>query len=92
MVGGLGTIAGLIAGYATAHQLYYVPPPDPQPIYPFIPPVAAIAFAERRPRFGVVGIIASTVAAFLLMFALTAAAYSSGDHSVIMYGAWCRDG
>lgn len=90
IVGGVGTIAAMIAGYATAHSIYYERYVDPG-TYPYMAPLAALGLARGRSWRPIVGIAASMTAAFVLMFAITAAGYSKDPPPAIMYSVWHRD-
>jgi len=87
IAGGVGTIAAMIAGYLTAIHFFNDSHMGVSDSYPFIPPMAAISAAGSRPKLGVVGIVAVVCAAFVMMFVLTAAAYTS-TRTVTFYGVW----
>lgn len=90
LAGGVGTVAAMIAGFLTAIHLFNESNIGNTDSYPFIPPMAAIsAAAQSRPKLGVVGIVAVVCAAFVMMFVLTAAAYTT-TRTVTLYGVWHR--
>jgi len=89
LAGGAAVISGLVAGYVSAHALYYEPPLT-DGTYPFVAPLAALGAASHRSRLGIAGVVASVAAAFTLMFVLTAAAYAPHE-TAIRYGVVTRD-
>jgi len=86
VLGALGTVLAMIAGYASAHIMFYEPSTDGG-TYPYVVPLALAGATGYRPRNTVIGIAAAMVTGFVLMFAVTAAAYSK-DPAVIMYNVW----
>jgi hypothetical protein len=87
-IGSVGAIASMVAGYMTARNLYYEAPVDDGGYYPFIPPLAAAGLYGAKSKYSVLGIGVGMITAFVLMFALTAAAYTPADRPAIMYGTW----
>lgn len=87
--GGVGTIAAMVAGYATAHSLYY-DPGDDLGMYPYAAPLAVAGLAGDRSRRSIIGIAASMTAAFVLMFTITALGYTREPPPAIMYSVWHR--
>lgn len=84
------TIFAMFAGYATAASMYYEPYTQ-EGIYPFTASLASVGVAARSSRRSLIGVAAAMVTGFVLMFAVTAAAYNK-DPSVIRYNVWGRSG
>lgn len=92
LLGGVGTVAAVIAGFVAARSLYdELPDNYTSGTYPFIPLMAAVGVVPRARRVTVVGAVASIVTGFVVMFLITAAPHFMEPSPVPMYGVLSRD-
>lgn len=89
ILGSTATILAMFAGFATAHSMYYEPYTSGGS-YPYMASLASIGVATHSSRRSLIGVAAAMTTGFVLMFAITAAAYNK-DPIVIMYNVWGGD-